>query len=185
VYYIDWNDLQIQLRSPLGFTYQANGSRAKSEGVELSLTYKSLAGTTVSGWVAYNDAVLTEDFVNSPSFGESGDRLPNGSRWSGHVSLEQQFALGDRVTAFVGGRYTYVGDRVGQFTATAERQEFPSYATGDLRAGLEFDSWSANFFINNVTDKRGLLGGGIGYIPPFAVVYNQPRTYGINVSKTF
>src|SRR5262249_806130 len=37
LYYVDWKDIQLQLRDPLtGATYFTNGSRAKSEGVEFS-----------------------------------------------------------------------------------------------------------------------------------------------------
>src|SRR5258708_36136624 len=38
VYYIDWKDIQLQVTDPVSFQiYFANGSRAKSEGVELSV----------------------------------------------------------------------------------------------------------------------------------------------------
>lgn len=185
VYYIDWKDLQIQLRTVNGFTYQSNGSRAKSEGVEVAVGAKPLAGLTIDAWIAYDNAVLTEDFANSPTFGRAGDRLPNTSRLSGNLSVEQEFQLYRDTTGFVGARLSYVGDRIGPFGTSPARQEFPTYATTDLRAGLEIGSWRANIFVNNVTDKRGLIGGGIGYIPAFAYVYNQPRNYGVNVSKSF
>ena len=53
------------------------------------------------------------------------------------------------------------------------------------RAGAKYQSWTVNFFVNNVADKRGLLSGGINSSPPFAFNYIQPRTAGFSVSKTF
>jgi outer membrane receptor protein involved in Fe transport len=41
------------------------------------------------------------------------------------------------------------------------RQEFPSYTKTDLHAGVRFDTWTVNAYVNNVTDRRGLLQGGI------------------------
>jgi hypothetical protein len=40
-------------------------------------------------------------------------------------------------------------------------------------------------FVNNVADVRGVINGGLGYVTPFAFVYIQPRTIGLNVSKSF
>jgi len=136
--------------------------------------------------VAWDDAVLTEAFpTNSTVFGISGDRLPYSSRHSGNVSLQQDFHLSSRMAGFVGGMVSYVGDREGEFRPTAQRQDLPAYTKLDLRAGARYDSWTVNFFVNNVTDQRGVLYGGLGANPPFGFVYIQPRTVGLSISTTF
>jgi iron complex outermembrane receptor protein len=187
LYYIQWKDIQIQLFTPQNFTYSGNGSGAKSEGVELSVTSRPLTGLAISGWVTYDDAALTQAFVNSPTYGVPGDRLPLSSRFSGNVSLQQDFALPvwSGATGFVGAQASYVGDRFGTFQDTPLRQHFPSYTKIDLRAGVKVDSWTANFYVNNVADSRGVLDGGIGYLNPSAFIYIQPRTAGLNLSRTF
>jgi outer membrane receptor protein involved in Fe transport len=183
VYYIDWKDIQIQRTDVL--TFNTNGSRAKSEGVELSVTARPMQGFSVAGWVAYDDAVLTEAFPPGPAYGVSGDRLPNTSKWSGNLSLEQDFPLGADATGYLAGVVSYVGDRKSVFTGTASRQDLPAYAKTDLRAGVSWNSWTANVYANNVTDRRGLLNGGIGFNPSFAYVYIPPRTVGVNLVKKF
>jgi iron complex outermembrane recepter protein len=183
IYYIDWKDIQIQRTEVV--TFNTNGSRAKSEGVELSLTSRPLTGLTATAWVVYDDAVLTQAFPPGPAYGVAGDRLPNTSKWSANVSLEQEFPLGANATGFVGGTVSYVGDRLSVFTATADRQDFPAYTKTDLRAGVKWDSWTTNFYANNVADVRGLLNGGVGFDPHFAYVYIQPRTVGVNVVRKF
>jgi iron complex outermembrane recepter protein len=190
-YYIGWKDIQITLQAPNGgFTYNANGSRAKSEGVELSVEASPLVGMRIGIWGVWNEAVLTQPFPTASSaYGVAGDRLPYSSRWSGHLSLDEQFPLTSRVNANVGASLSYVGNRLGQFTspppAIPPRQHYPSYAETDIHAGLTMDSWTGNLFVNNLADKRGILRGGLGDFPPFAFTYIQPRTVGISIGRKF
>src|SRR5262249_17759665 len=94
VYYIDWSKIQIQLATPNGLGYGANGGTAKSEGIEFSVDARPLHGLTISAWGAFNNAVLTEDFPsNATAYGVSGNRLPFASRLSGYVSIQQEFPI--------------------------------------------------------------------------------------------
>jgi iron complex outermembrane recepter protein len=185
LYYIDWKSIQLSGMQD-EFSFYFNGSRAKSQGLELSVESKPLSGLTIDAWVAFNDAKLTESFpaasVAAGVYGASGDRLPYGSRFSGNLSLEQDFPLAARWTGFVGGALSYVGDRLGDFQATAERQDLPAYAKLDLRAGAKYDSWTVNFFANNVANRRGVLQGDLTTVPP-AFIYIPPRTIGFSVAK--
>jgi iron complex outermembrane recepter protein len=187
IYYIDWKDIQLSVLDPVSrLSYTTNASRAESRGVELSAEARPLDGLTISAWTAWNDAELTEAFPpTSLSFGREGDRLPYTSRFSGNLSIDQEFSLTQALTGYVGGSLSYIGDRKSVFTGSALRQEFPSYTQFDVRAGVELDSWAASLFVNNLADKRGILSGGIGTAYPFAFAYIQPRTVGLSVTKTF
>jgi outer membrane receptor protein involved in Fe transport len=188
VYYISWKDLQIILTDPVSQEgYIVNAGRAKSQGVELSLESRPLTGLRIATWMAWGDPVLTEDFPPlSAAFGVSGNRLPDSSRLSGNFSIDQEFPLGSVATAFVGGSISYIGDRKGVFTATPLRQTYPAYAQTDLRAGMNYNDWTLNLFVNNLTDKRGLLSGGLGnQVNELAFTYIQPRAVGLSVAKTF
>jgi outer membrane receptor protein involved in Fe transport len=190
VYYIDWKDIQVGLYDATSAQYyQGNAGRAKSQGVELSVDSKPWSGLTAGAWVAFDDAILTQAFppsaVAAGVYGAAGDRLPFSSRFSGNVSLEQSFPLGDRLSGFVGGTLSYVGQRVGEFTGSAVRQELPAYARTDLRAGVKYDPWTVNAYVNNAADKRGVIYGGLGGFAPYAFDYIQPRTVGLSVIRTF
>ncbi len=185
VFYIDWRDIQLTVTDP---TTRAaiflNAGRAKSQGTEITLESRPWKGMTAALWGSYNDAALTEDFPSS-SFvaGHSGDRLPVSSRLSGGVSLEQRFRLGF-ATASVGAVLSYVGERLGAFTvAGAQRQIFPAYAKTDVNAGIEWNSWQFDVFINNVTDRRGLLFGGSSNPTAYNVIV--PRSLGASITKAF
>ena len=189
VYYITWKDIQLTFVDPVTFAgYFVNASRARSQGVELSLQARPARGLTVAGWVSWNDATLTADLptggAGSP-VGAEGSRLPNTSRFSGNVSIEQDFPIAGSFTGFVQGMVSYVGNRQGVFTATAERQDFAGYAKTDLRAGLRSEEWTVNLYVTNAADRRGVLTGGLGTFNPGAFTYIQPRAVGLSLDRHF
>jgi iron complex outermembrane receptor protein len=193
-YYIKWNNIQLQLVNPIsGIFYYANGSEAKSQGLELSTQVRPSTGLSITAWVAWNDARLTEPMPPGASVvGNSGDRLPYSAPFSGNLSLEQTFplsAFGRGLTGFVGASVFHTSDRTGQFASIylvpPERQDLPAYTKLDLRGGVDYGTWKVDLYLNNVTDERGVLDGGLDLIPNNAFVFIQPRTVGITVSKTF
>jgi iron complex outermembrane receptor protein len=191
-YYIDWRDIQIPLYNPINyFSYFTNGGKAKSQGLELSMQARPVAGLNISSVASWDDAVLTQDLPpTSLAYGLAGDRLPYSSRFSGNLTADQDIAHAASVTGFVGASVGYVGVRIGPFngSATAPRQQFPGYAQTGLHAGARIRSWTLNLFINNVADKHGVLGAGstyaLGSSGTLAYLI-QPRTLGLSLAKDF
>ena len=186
LYRIDWRDVQLGVEDSIGNQYTINGGRARSQGLEVSIEEKPLAGTTIGAWVAFSDAELTKPIPSGGAEGNRGDKLPYSTRFSGNLSLQQEFPLGHDVVGFAGAMLTYMGQRVGNFQPVGtDRQVFPAYVKTDLRAGARYQSWLFNFYLNNVADRRGQLGGGVDGFPTNAIIYIQPRTTGISIAKTF
>lgn len=189
IYYIDWKDLPLEVTSEqTGLGYVTNASRAKSQGIELSLELRPTSKLLLAAWVAYNDAALKENFpTDGALFGIAGDRLPFSSRWSGNFSVDQEFPLPTKAafTGFVGGSLIYVGERKGVFTDSALRQTFPQYTQVDLRGGVRGDQWTGQLYINNLMDKRGVLQGGIGSYPEYGFTFITPRTIGLTLTREF
>jgi len=189
VYYIDWKDIQLQVNTPQGATYVSNASRAKSEGVELSVEMRPVQPLKLSAWIAWNEAVLTQPFPpGSPAYGVAGDRLPYSSRFSGNAAFEETFPLGARITGFFAGSLSYLGDRESVFTSSVLRERLPAYAKTDLRGGAKYETWTGSLFVTNLANRRGVLSGGYGAFlnyTPLAYTYIQPRTVGLYISKTF
>ena len=186
-YYISWTNIQIDLYTPSELGYTGNGSKAKSQGLEFSAESRPVTGLRLAGWVDFSDAELTEPFPPGPAYGATGEPLPLSSRFSAHLSADQQFPLTSAWTGFVGGEVSYQGNRLGEFSssATAPRQYYPAYARTDLHAGVISGPWTVTAYTNNVTDKRGLLGGGLDYFPSYAFQYIQPRTFGVSLVRKF
>jgi iron complex outermembrane recepter protein len=190
LYYIDWKNIQLNLLTAQGLGFTGNGSRAKSQGVELSTEARPLPGLTLSGWVAWNDAVLTEAFpTNSSALAQSGDRLPFSSRYSGTISADESFPLFGQAAAFVGGSISYIGNREGNFASiyatSPARQYYPAYTRVDLHAGVRNDAWTVSLFANNVSNEKGPLKSGLDNNPSNGILYLQPRTIGISATRSF
>jgi len=186
LFYIDWNDIQLNLLTANKVSYDYNGSGAKSEGIEFSAEARPIRGMSLSGWITYDDAVLTQAFpAGSTAYGVPGNRLPFTPHFSAYGTVEQQFPLWTDTVGFAGGTVSYIGSRVGPFQATPQVQNFPAYTKIDLRTGVKFDSWTASLYANNVTNKRGLLNGGLGYVEPNALIYITPRVIGLTLSREF
>lgn len=181
LYYIDWKNIQLPLLNPGGISFTGNGGAAKSQGVELEVDTRPLPGLTVAGWVTLGEAILTQGVPSI--FANAGDKLPNTPRFSGNLSVNKDFPITNSTTGFVGGTLSYVGNREDIFAVTSpQRQYLPAYAKTDLRAGAKFESWTVNLYANNVTDKRGIITGGIGNVVPYSFFTIQPRTIGVSVS---
>ena len=84
------------------------------------------------------------------------------------------------------------GDFVGGNCGTYDNAKFcrngryvqDSHVLLDLAIGIENDNWSAEFFVDNVTDKRAQLHvDSLQYVPK--VVTNRPRTFGVRFSYDY
>lgn len=202
-YYINWSGIQLALIDPATSNgFFANAAKAKSQGIELSVDSHPLGGLNIGGWVVFSDAKLTDPLppgaVAAGSFGAAGSPLPYSSRFSGAITISQDFPITGKYVGFVGGSLNYLGDRKDMFTACAAatadftcpggalpRQDLPAYAKTDLNAGVRFDTWTVNLYANNVTDRRGLISGGIGTPIPASIYIIPPRKVGLSVSASF
>jgi len=181
LYHIDWKGIVESLPAH-GVTYYANLGRARSQGIEFSVDLRPVRGLSLSAWIAYDAAEYAD---NLPDQGiAAGQRLPYSTRVSGNFALDDEFSVSGALSAFVGGSLSYVGART-----SAVGNLFPAYPRTDLRAGFKYDTWTLSAFINNVADRRGILGGGGDYTHNYpnatTYLYIQPRTFGVNVSRAF
>ncbi len=187
LYRIDWKNLQLSFFD--GFSFYGNGGEARSQGLEFSVQARPWTGLVVDSWVTFSDAKLSEDVppaaVAAGLYGQSGDRLPFSSRFSGYLSLQQEFALAGEWRGFAGGSLTYVGERKGTFVsaATFPRLNLPGYTQVDLLAGMRNDAWTLNLALNNVADRRGTLEGNPAVSS--SIYYITPRRISLSLSRAF
>jgi iron complex outermembrane recepter protein len=171
VYYIKHKNIQVSEQQPVtGIQYGANGGSATSEGVELSTELRPVTGLTVTSWVAWNVASLSKDIPpNISLYPNAGQTLPLSPRFSGNLSVDQQFPLVDKITGFVGGTVTFVGDRLDQFqSGTAARKDLPAYTKTDLHAGIHYADWTTRLYANNIANRRGVISGDPQNIIPYS-----------------
>jgi outer membrane receptor protein involved in Fe transport len=191
VYYIDWKDIQLSFLDETTFRgFLRNGSRAVSQGAELTLELRPWSGMRLTTSAAYNDAELTEDLPAGarlsllPGAGLNGAPLPGARHLTGALSAEQSFPLTGALSAFVGGAVAYQSATTAAFL-NSNAGNTPAYAKTDLRGGVRGDTWTASLFANNIFDRRVEIAGTGSDFANDSVIYIRPRVIGLSFSKSF
>ena len=149
-------DFSGNIRARYDFGELMDGARAYLSG---GLSYAGESKSGLSGSAFYVEDTL---------------QLSHGGRGSG---LKIAAEGGD----FVGGNCgTYDQPR----NCLNGRYVQDDYVLLDLAVGMESEQWNAEFFIDNVTDKRAQLHvDTLQYVPK--VVTNRPRTFGVRFSYDY
>ena len=183
-YHIDWKDIQL-FAVVNGTGINANGGKARVNGLEVSGALRPIPGLTFAANGAYTSGKLKDDTPPATG-GLAGDPLPWVPKWSGALHADYEFPLSG-FEGFVGGTLTYVGKRVtdlSERTAANEPISIPSYTTVDLRAGANVDRWTIQAFTRNLFNKRGMTDAfgfdGTSFPNGAAgVAIIRPRTIGL------
>jgi outer membrane receptor protein involved in Fe transport len=202
-FFMQWDDFAVQLEDPqllfqLGFV---NLASAEIPGAEADFAYTPNENWQFDGAFSWNDAETSEDTTLSFGVDEEGNPLelfvPKGERlpltpdWTATLGIEyrssQQWLNGQ---PFARLDLAYVGESVNSLegiesvVSEIEPVVQDAYETGDIRLGLEGDSWTFSVFMDNIWDERAELF----YSNRWAVQrlsINQPRTFGIQVKLDF
>jgi outer membrane receptor protein involved in Fe transport len=184
VYHMNWSDIQLNVIIN-GATVVANASSAKSNGVEASLRIVPVDNLTVSINGAYNDAKLTAD-APMPINATNGDRLPNGPKITAAAVVDYRLTPFNGLVPRAGFTYAYRGSQLTGF-GTSAGLTIPSYATLDLRGGVDWSRYTLIARIENVANKYALTDVAGTASPDFALggIVLKPRTFGISFAAHF
>jgi outer membrane receptor protein involved in Fe transport len=194
VFDIDWEDIQQAiLNEQCSCAFLANAGDASSRGFELEGFFRPIAGLTFGFNGAYTRARLTELLPNVPGGLLTGHQLPGVPEWSGALTADYSWPLFDRLSARVGAGIRYVGEKnVVAISVDGPNTRDPSYAVGDLRAGLSGGEWSVNLFVRNVTNKRVYLSqSAMQSAVDSSVIFGiqalplEPRVAGLSFDVSF
>ena len=184
VYYEDWSNIQQQVAPGCGYKFTTNAGKAKVYGAELEAAVVLVPGLIFSQNVGYTHATNS---TTVPEAGvQSGDRLLEVPEVTANTSLTYRHPLAGALNLVARINNSYV-DSVQDITF--RRNTLPSYDLVDTRFGVETDRWSALVFIDNLTNKKALLGdtgalsANISILDRVAT--NQPRTYGADLAYKF
>jgi iron complex outermembrane recepter protein len=202
-YYMEWNDFAVQIEDPQDAIFQlgfVNLTTADITGVEAEFAATLSDAWRLDGAFSWNEAETAEatTFSVENDQGElfefsvpKGERLPLTPDWSATLGIE--YRSGARwFDAQPFGRfdYAYVGDSVNSLegiesvvSGNAVNVQ-DAYQTGDLRFGLEAESWSASIFVDNVWDERAELFFSNRWAVQRLSI-NRPRTFGVQLRFEF
>jgi len=182
-YYIDWNNMQVVDSIVTGVAFTSNAGAAHSTGVELELTAVPTDRLTITAAGGYNEAELDED---APSEGgAAGDRVANVPRFTVSLSGDYRFPVSDSFEGVVRVDYRLVGDSYNSFPSNPAADRQSSYDLGNVRIGIESDSWSLFAFVNNIWDERAEQRVIRDFLGNKDVYYAEPRTMGVNLRVTY
>ena len=197
-YFMEWENIQYTVyNSSLSFCCGNvyNLSTAEIKGVEADITFLATDALTLSASLSFNDAETTGDFI-LPTAGltlsvPKGTPLPNVPDFKGNVLARYNFSIGD-FGAYAQISYSYTGSSTSEITRD-DRGRYPfdqnmwpqdSYGIGNIRAGIDKESWGVDVFVNNFTDEVADY-----YVHPRpyepSTVVNRPISYGAKLWMRF
>ena len=218
VYQLDWKDIQLSFLGANGLTEIRNAGNARIRGAEVDFYYRPISSLTLSAGAAYIRGKLTNPFckIANPDFdcsledpnvpGEneelapSGTRLPLTARFKGSVRARYEFPVGTMQGHFqVSGSYEGKRTRDLRTLQNAIYGNLPAYTQWDLSTGLKSGPWTADLYVRNLFDKRGIESKSIqcaettcgdpdGVTAIGGKIYNtvsRPRTIGLRLGRTF
>ena len=162
-----------------GFLVQGNGGGAVSRGAEAQIQLQPIRALSLTAGLAYTDAHYTDP---NPGLDINvGDPIQFVPKLTASLQANYSWVLSDRLQAFTGGDYRCRGSEL-----DAIGFRLPAYGQWGLHGGVDSGSTRVNLYVQNLTDKRGLLGytgGGNAVGDAFRYAVTQPRTIGISVTQ--
>jgi outer membrane receptor protein involved in Fe transport len=206
-YYIKWTGIQQVLTLPCGYQFYNNAGDGRTFGPELEINAKLTSELTASLTGAYTDAKITNPNAAYISFLTNIATFPDGVthpcptagggctapimnvvKDTASLSLlyETKILSDYQLTARIADSFIGPSYDVAYYFA----YKLPSYNLVNARVGLGKDAWSADLFVDNLTNKVALMTANntsFQFNIPQVVRYttNQPRTVGVQVNYKF
>ena len=197
VYQIDWKDVQTYYSQEINFfpvNGTANGPDARSRGFEgmvrfnLSdeLSVNFATAYTQAEWSSTKTVCLYSDGTSCRTW-TKGQALGGAPKWKHNGGIRYSRGLGANSNGWISLSGRFVGD------VQVDREDFPtddvpsypSYATFDLRGGVDFGNFDVGLWVENVTNERAQVSQQIDRVMGARIIYTAPRTYGLNLSYAF
>jgi outer membrane receptor protein involved in Fe transport len=198
VYQEDWKDVQVQIFQSCCYgnlSFVTNGPKYRVRGVETEIIGRVTHGLTVIGSASWNSSEL----VNAPAlisttgtpivipgigspFGQTGSPLAQSPPFQASLRARYETEFGDyKAFCQIGGTH-----QAHSLSATGSIQAFDQkgFSTYDASTGVAKDAWSAQIYLQNLTDTRAnLFENGNQFVT--AETINRPRTGGLRISYKF
>ncbi len=195
VFFIDWQDLQLNLPDPAvpGQFFIANVGAATSKGVEVEVNARvtpvgSGASRTIDvdvfGALGITHARFGEGDIAS-GLAVEGNELPNAPEYTATLGAQLSRAVRESVTVYGRGEAVFYG---AYFYDDANTAGQDAYSLANFRAGARGRNVFAEAWIRNAFDTR-YIPVAFAYFPfapsGFVGEMGRPRTFGIRAGVTF
>ncbi len=195
LYYIDWNDIQVQAnRVSDAVQFATNIGGAFSRGVEFEVMAFPLDGWTVALNGSFNQAEVDDLTPQEAAISGAvlGSRLA-GPRASGSLRVSYEWEMQPGVLANASVAVAHVGSFPNSFPNTPGRPLVPlatyddteSYTFVNANLAVAFDEFTVGAYVENLFNDRSVT-----YVHPEAFIDGRygrlrPRTVGVRIGYEF
>jgi iron complex outermembrane receptor protein len=186
VFYIDWNDLQLNLPNAAvpGQFYISNVGGAGSSGIELELSARPHQAIDVFGAFGYTHARFGTGSISS-GLNVADKKLPYTPDYTATVGTELSRALTSATSLYGRAEAVFFGSFQYDDANTAGQA---AYSLANFRAGVRGRFLFGEAWIRNAFDARYIpVAFAYGALAPSGFVgeSGRPRTYGVTAGLTF
>jgi iron complex outermembrane receptor protein len=184
VFFIDWDDLQLNLPNPFvpAQFYIANVDGARSRGVEFEVTARPQEGLDVFGSFGYTSATFKDGTISS-GLDVTENRLPNTPQFTFSAGAQVSRPVTDQVSVYGRGEIASYGEF---FYDDLNRASQDAYALANFRVGARTRMVFGEFWIKNAFDTQYIpLAFPYSTQSGFIGESGRPRTLGVSVGVTF
>lgn len=186
IFFVNIDDLQTTIFDPsiTNLFFSDNAADAGVTGLEVDLLWAPIAieGLTISGAVSFLDSEITK-VVTPTNDVRLGDELAFAPKFQGNLQARYEWDLQSGLVAHVMPHVSHSAKSYSDIIRM-NRDEIDGWTLLGVTAGITADSWSAEFFVDNLTDERAELSRNFVFDRQ-RVSYAMPRTIGMRFTKNF
>lgn len=182
---IDIKNLQTTILDPsiTNLFFSDNAADAEVTGLETNFIWMpNLAGLTVSGAVSFLDTEITKVLTPTDDV-KAGDELAFAPAVQANLMARYEWDLNSDMLAHVMPHMAYSDDSYSDIVSI-NRAQIDGWAMFGITAGVTTDIWTAELFIDNLTDERAEMSRNF-VNDRHRVSYARPRTTGVRFSYNF
>ncbi|HBO15536.1 MAG TPA: TonB-dependent receptor, partial [Porticoccaceae bacterium] len=186
IFFVNIDDLQTTIFDPsiTNLFFSDNSADAGVTGLEADLLWAPIAidGLTLSAAVSFLDSEITK-VITPTNDVRLGDELAFAPKFQGNLQARYEWDLQSGLVAHVMPHVSHSAKSYSDIIRM-NRDEIGGWTLLGVTAGITSDSWSAEFFVDNLTDERAELSRNFVFDRQ-RVSYAMPRTTGMRFTKNF
>jgi len=187
LFFVDVENLQTTIfdTSIVNLFFSDNAAHADVKGLEGDFIWlpESAEGLTISGALSFLDTEITTVLTPTDDV-VKGDELAFAPEFQGNLRARYEWDVGSagKYAHFMAG--VYWSSESFSDIIIINRDELDSYFMGNVSGGVTSDTWSAELYVNNVSDERAEVSRNFVFDVQ-SVTYAQPRTIGVRLNFNF
>ena len=185
IFFVDITNLQIGIfdTSITNLFFSDNAADAEVKGAEGEFTWlpQFATGLTITGGFSLLDTEVTDSFVTD--FVREGDSLPFAPEVQATLNGRYEWDVAGGRLAHVMGFLSY-SDEVNTDIVAENSIELDSWYLLGATAGISDDQWTAELYVENLTDERAEISGN-AIFNVSRVTVTRPRTIGLRFAYDF